>query len=75
MDWTDGRSRNGIERVKASVGFKEQARWELSLTRSRPFGDDGWTAGTAKKLELEHTIRDEGGAHGEGSSSRKGTEH
>ena len=61
--------------MNAPVSVREQARWELSLGRSRPFGDDVWTAGTAKKLGLEHTIRGEGGAHGEGSSGRKGTEH
>jgi putative transposase len=55
-DWTD--------RVNAVVSQKEQSRWEMSLSRSRPFGDDGWTAAAAKKLGVEHTMRSEGGRHG-----------
>ena len=27
---------------------EEQSRWELSLSRSRPFGDDGWMDQTVK---------------------------
>ena len=40
---------------------KEPSRWELSLSRGRPFGDDGWTAQMVKALGLEHTVRGEGG--------------
>ena len=40
---------------------EEQSRWELSLSRSRPFGDDGWMDQTVKKLELEQTVRGQGG--------------
>ena len=58
------------ERVNAEITRKEQERWELSLGRSQPFGDNGWTALVAKKLGLEHTIRSEGGGHG----AKKGDE-
>jgi hypothetical protein len=44
-------------------GTVEQSRWELSLTRSRPFGDDRWTAKAVAKLGLEDTVREEDGEH------------
>ena len=63
--WPTGRPpKNWADRVNAVITNKEQERWKLSLGRSRPFGDDGWTADVAKKLGLEHTMRGEGGAHG-----------
>jgi hypothetical protein len=31
------------------------------LARSRPFGDDRWTASTVQQLGLMHTVRSEGG--------------
>jgi putative transposase len=49
------------KRVNAVLTKKEQSRWELSLSRSRPFGDDVWTAQTVKALGLQHTVRGEGG--------------
>jgi hypothetical protein len=39
---------------------KELGRLETSMKRSRPFGDEAWTAKVVKKLGLEHTVRDEG---------------
>lgn len=38
-------------------------QWE-GLVHRRPFGDDGWTAGTVKTLGLEHMVRGEGGTMG-----------
>jgi putative transposase len=67
-DWPVDRPRDWTTRVTAAVTDKETARWELSLSRGRPFGDDHWTVRTAAKLGLGHTIRDEGGAHGRQSS-------
>ena len=60
-DWPTPRPAAWASRVNAARTKKDQSRWELSLSRSRPFGDDGWTAQTVKKLELEHTVRGEGG--------------
>lgn len=60
-EWPTPRPAAWALRVNAVTTKKEQSRWELSLSRSRPFGDDGWTAQTVKKLELEHTVRGEGG--------------
>jgi putative transposase len=39
---------------------REVERIRLSLDRSRPFGSDAWTASTANRLGLEHTLRNEG---------------
>ena len=63
-DWPTARPGDWIRRVNAVVTAKEKSRWELSLARSRPFGDDEWTARTVKEMGLEHTVRGEGGAHG-----------
>ena len=50
---------------------KEQLRWDQSLCRHQPFGDDGWTAQTVKKLGFEQTVRGEGGRHGEKNGRAK----
>ena len=60
-EWPTPRPAAWASRVNAVTTKKEQSRWELSLSRSRPFGDDLWTNQTVKKLELEHTVRGEGG--------------
>ncbi len=59
--WPTPRPADWVKRVNGVTSRKEQSRWELSLLRSRPFGDDAWTARTVKKLGLEHTVRGEGG--------------
>jgi putative transposase len=61
--WPTDRPRDWTDWVNAAVTDKEKSRWQLSLSRSQPFGDPGWTARTATKLGLEHTMRGEGGAH------------
>lgn len=33
----------------------------MSLSRRQPFGDDDWTAQTAKRLGLEYAVRGDGG--------------
>ncbi|MGA2501672.1 MAG: hypothetical protein ABSH20_28360 [Tepidisphaeraceae bacterium] len=43
--------------MNAAVTDKEKSRRQLSLSRSQPFADDGWTARTVKELGLEHTTR------------------
>jgi hypothetical protein len=44
-------------RVNAPLTDKEQDRWNLTLDRCRPFGDDAWVGQTARRLGLEHTLR------------------
>ena len=69
-DWPTQRPADWIRHVNAVITAKEKSRWELSLARGRPFGDDQWTVRTLKKTRLEHITRAEGGAHG-----RKGADN
>jgi putative transposase len=59
--WARLRPADWVERVNRPLTEKEATLWKNSLARSRPFGDDRWTAGTVQKLGLMHTIRGEGG--------------
>ena len=59
--WPTPRPEEWTKRVNAVMTLKEQARWQLSLARSQPFGEDVWTAMAVRKLGLEHTMRGEGG--------------
>ena len=63
-EWPVPQAEDWSDRVNAVTSKKEQSRWEMSwevsLSRSQPFGDDGWTAQTVKALGLEHTVRGEG---------------
>jgi hypothetical protein len=56
----DGRPRDWPDRVHAVLTPQEQAAWQLSLQRSRPFGEAAWSLQTAGHLGLEHTMRPEG---------------
>jgi putative transposase len=58
--WPEPIPSGWVERVNAPLTGKELARMELSLKRSRPFGDEAWLAMAVRKLRLEHTIRREG---------------
>jgi putative transposase len=49
-----------IERVNRPLTRKELDRFEASLKRGRPFGNERWTSQTAARLGLQHTIRPEG---------------
>ncbi len=51
---------NWLKTVNMPMTGKELGRLETSMKRSRPFGDEAWTAKVVKKLGLEHTVRDEG---------------
>ena len=68
--WPTVRPTNWVNRVNAAMTAKEESRWTLSLARSQPFGEAGWTARAATQLGLGHTIRGEGGDHG--ATKRKG---
>ena len=52
-------------RTTAVTSKKEQSRWDLrwdlSLSRGRPFGYDEMAARTVKALGLENTVRGKGG--------------
>jgi hypothetical protein len=59
-DWPVPRRADWIAHVNAALTQKEIERMQVSLKRSRPFGDEGWVNRTALKLGLEHTLRSEG---------------
>ena len=59
--WPTQRPGDWTKQVNRVITPKEQSRWEGSLARSQPFGDDGWTAMAGRKLGLEHPMRGEGG--------------
>lgn len=46
--------------VNEPLPSRERAQLRPSLERGRPFGTERWTATTARKLGIEHTIRGEG---------------
>ena len=58
--WPTQRPGDWTKQVNRVITPKEQSRWERSLARSQPFGDDGWKLETVKALDLEHTVRSEG---------------
>ena len=69
--WPVERPADWAARVNQPLTIKEKEAMELSMRRGRPFGDERWTAQTAGRLDLEHTIRGEGrpaGAKGRGKS-------
>ena len=50
-----------LEIVNAPQSPTEEAALRCSVTRSRPFGADDWTAATAVRLGLDWTLRSRGG--------------
>jgi hypothetical protein len=58
--WPVSQPRNWLAQVNEAITAREQAAWQASLERSRPFGDDGWMSRMVLRLGLEHTIRREG---------------
>ncbi len=72
--WPVARPRNWLAQVNEAITAKEQAAWQASLERSRPFGDDGWMSRTVLRLGLEHTIRREGRPV-QAKGSENGTSH
>ena len=59
-DWPVQRPGNWAAQVDRPLTQRELERLELSERRSRPFGNDAWTARAADRLGLTHTIRPEG---------------
>jgi putative transposase len=59
-DWPVPLPRNWPAHVDQPLTQAELQRLALSERRNRPFGDDAWTARTADRLGLTHTIRPEG---------------
>src|SRR5438270_1239281 len=59
-DWPVPRPRDWVEAVNRPPAEAEARRVKESLERSRPLGDDAWTARTAAKLGLDWTLRPRG---------------
>jgi putative transposase len=59
-DWPAPRPANWLQRVQRPQSAREEQAMQLSINRGRPFGDERWQARTARKLELESSLRDPG---------------
>ena len=58
--WPSPRLPNWIERVNRPVSEKEQEQLCRAIQRSQPFGNAGWVESTARKYNLELTLRNRG---------------
>jgi putative transposase len=58
--WPVERPSNWTARVNACLTVRDLERVQVSIARSRPFGDDNWVRRTTSRLGLEHTVRPEG---------------
>jgi putative transposase len=58
--WPVERPSNWTTRVNAPLSARDVERVEVSIERSRPFGNDDWVKRTTSRLGLEHTVRPEG---------------
>jgi putative transposase len=56
--WPVDRPRDWKRRVNRSLDGATLERLALCIKRGRPFGEDKWVAKTAKRLDLESTLRD-----------------
>ena len=59
-DWPVPTPRDWVEVVNRPPAEAEARRVKESLERSRPLGDDAWTARTAARLGLDWTLRPRG---------------
>src|SRR5579884_2518325 len=59
-EWPVPRPREWVKIVKRAAPDAESQRVRQSLERSRPLGDDRWTAATAARLGLDWTLRPRG---------------
>lgn len=59
-EWPVARPADWGERVDRPLSGEELTRMQASLSRGRPFGDEGWTARAVRRLNLQHTVRPEG---------------
>jgi len=58
--WPINRSPNWLARVNESLTKNEVEAIQHSIKRSKPYGDEAWIATTAKRLDLESTLRPRG---------------
>ena len=58
--WPINRSPNWVARVNQSLTKNEIEAIQHSIKRSKPYGDEAWIESTAKRLDLESTLRPRG---------------
>ena len=58
--WPIPRIQNWAERVNDPLAAKTQQRLRCCIGRSSPFGEEAWVESTARRLDLESTIRPKG---------------
>lgn len=58
--WPLPRLPGWIDRVNHPLNEKEEAQLRQAIRRSQPFGDSGWVEATARKYNLESTLRSRG---------------
>ena len=58
--WPISRSPNWVERVNQALTDAELQAIRTSVQRGSPFGDDSWIESTAKRLNLESSLRPRG---------------
>jgi putative transposase len=49
-----------VDKVNTALSDKELAAVRLSAQRGKPLGDEGWVESTARRLNLESTMRPRG---------------
>jgi putative transposase len=59
-DWPIKRPRNWTALVNAPMTEKEAEGVQVCIARSRPYGDERWQESEAQRLDLTHTLRNEG---------------
>ena len=58
--WPIRRPPNWIAHVRTDLSDEERRKLDWSVRRGVPFGDDGWVETTARKFDLESTMRPRG---------------
>ncbi len=58
--WPIPRLPNWVDRVNKPLSEKEESQLKRAIQRSQPFGDEHWVKSTAKKYDLESTLRNRG---------------
>jgi putative transposase len=56
-DWPLKRPRNWAALVNRPIAAKELERFQTSMARNRPYGDETWQDQQANRLGLQHTLR------------------
>ena len=59
-DWPVSRPANWVHLVNQPQSAKELAALRTSVERGRPYGEERWQLRTAKRLELESSLRPPG---------------